>query len=103
MDAEHPGVSACSSLGPLWEIFFASWQRAILTVDVSRQRGSDCLAQKAKTAPNVLSFDPELVCDGRARARPVNDVLTQIVPTFAAHAARILRGCSLRGGASIIA
>ena len=41
------------------------WQRAVLFWDVLRQRSDQYYAQKAKPVPNVLSFDAELVLDGR--------------------------------------
>ena len=45
------------------------WQRTILFWDVLRQRSDQYYAQKAKEVPNVLSFDAELVLDGRAFER----------------------------------
>ena len=36
--------------------------------------------QSKRTAPHVLSFEPELVTDGRTLSRPVNYVLVRIVP-----------------------
>ena len=57
-----------------------TWQRSILMLDTLRQRGNIHLEQAAKQAPNVLSFDAELVLDGRTLARPVNYVLVRIKP-----------------------
>jgi hypothetical protein len=56
------------------------WQRSVLFLDVLRERGDKALEQREKTAPNVLSFDAELVRDGRTLERPVNYVLASIVP-----------------------
>jgi hypothetical protein len=49
-------------------------------LDVLRQRGNNCAEHNARTAPHVLSFDVELVLDGRSFPRPVNYGLVQIIP-----------------------
>ena len=57
------------------------WQRAVLFWDVLRQRSDQYYAQKTKPVPNVLSFDAELVLDGRSlEQRPVNYLLVRIKP-----------------------
>jgi len=56
------------------------WQRTILFWDVLRQRSDQYYAQKAKAVPNVLSFDAELVLDGRTFERPVNYGLVRVKP-----------------------
>ena len=61
-----------------------AWQRSILLLDVLRQRGNNSIEHNARTAPNVLSFDAELVLDGRTLPRPVNYGLVRIVPPRAA-------------------
>src|SRR6516162_4144370 len=63
----------------LLEYWADAWQRSILLLDVLRQRGNNCLEHNARTAPNVLSFDVELVLDGRSLPRPVNYGLVRIV------------------------
>lgn len=55
-------------------------QRSILYTDVMRQRGNQYQRHMAKQAPNVLSMKAELVLDGRELERPVNYMLTRIVP-----------------------
>ena len=55
-------------------------QRTILFWDVLRQRSDQYYAQKAKVVPNVLSFDAELVLDGRTFERPVNYGLVRVKP-----------------------
>jgi pimeloyl-ACP methyl ester carboxylesterase len=57
-----------------------AWQRSILTLDTLRERGNTALKRSVAVAPNVLSFDFELVRDGRTLARPVNYALVHIVP-----------------------
>ncbi len=56
------------------------WQRTILFWDVLRQRSDQYYAQKAKAVPNVLSFEHELVLDGRTFERPVNYGLVRVQP-----------------------
>ena len=64
----------------LLDYWVDAWQRSILLLDVLRQRGNNCLEHNARTAPNVLSFDVELVLDGRSLPRPVNYGLVRIIP-----------------------
>ena len=59
------------------------WQRTILFWDVLRQRSDQYYAQKAKAVPHVLSFDTELVLDGRTFERPVNYGLVRVKPPVA--------------------
>ena len=56
------------------------WQRTILFWDVLRQRSDEYYQQRAKAVPHVLSFDTELVMDGRIFDRPVNYGLVKIKP-----------------------
>ena len=65
---------------PVQEYWVDAWQRSILFLDVLRQRGNISREHNARRAPNVLSFTPELVLDGRSFARPVNYGLVRIVP-----------------------
>src|ERR1700744_1248049 len=56
------------------------WQRSILYLDVLRQRGNNCIARSTEQAPNVLSFEFEVVIVGNTLARPVNYGLVRILP-----------------------
>ena len=80
----QPTESATQALtqawGPLGEYVADSMQRTILFWDVLRQRSDQYYAQKAKVVPNVLSFDAELVLDGRTFERPVNYGLVRVQP-----------------------
>ena len=64
----------------LLDYWVDAWQRTILLLDVLRQRGNNYVEHNARKAPHVLSFDVELVLDGRKLPRPVNYVLARIVP-----------------------
>ncbi|WP_460450802.1 DUF3141 domain-containing protein [Alsobacter sp. SYSU BS001988] len=66
-----------SAVGAYW---VDAWQRSVLMLDTVRRRGNTYLEQSRKQAPHVLSFDAELVLDGRTLARPVNYVLVRIKP-----------------------
>jgi pimeloyl-ACP methyl ester carboxylesterase len=55
-------------------------QRSVLFWDVMRQRGNQYREHLAETAPHVLSYQVELVADGRTFDRPVNYVLARVVP-----------------------
>lgn len=62
------------------EYWIDAWQRSVLFLDVMRQRAAQYEAQAAAPAPNVLDYKAELVLDGRKLAKPVNYLLTRIVP-----------------------
>jgi pimeloyl-ACP methyl ester carboxylesterase len=55
-------------------------QRSVLFMDVLRQRGDERNRRVEQTAPHVLSFEFEVVMDGRELARPVNYGLLYIAP-----------------------
>jgi len=83
------GSNKSPAVSSLWPFFAANsaveywvdaWQRSILLLDVLRQRGNNYLEHNARKAPHVLSFDVELVLDGRSMPRPVNYALVRIVP-----------------------
>ena len=80
----QPTESATQALTQAWEplgeYLTDSMQRTILFWDVLRQRSDQYYAQKAKAVPNVLSFDVDLVLDGRTFERPVNYGLVRVQP-----------------------
>jgi len=55
-------------------------QRAVLLLDVMRQRGQQYQEHLAEAVPNVLNYKVELVVDGRTLPRPVNYALVRIIP-----------------------
>jgi len=57
-----------------------AWQRSVLFLDVLRQRGNDHFQHIAEQAPNVLTYQFELVMSGRELDRPVNYGLLRILP-----------------------
>ena len=62
------------------EYWLDAWQRSVLFLDILRQRGNTYLEHGAKEVPHVLTFQAELVRDGRTLARPVNYALARIIP-----------------------
>ena len=56
-----------------------TWQRSVLFLDVMRQRAIQYREHAAESAPHVLDFEAQLVCDGRTLERPVNYGLVRIV------------------------
>jgi pimeloyl-ACP methyl ester carboxylesterase len=64
----------------LLDYWIDAFQRTILLLDVLRQRGNNCVEHNARTAPHVLSFEAEILVDGRSLAEPVNYALVRIIP-----------------------
>ena len=64
-----------------WGEYWAdACQRSVLMLDTLRRRGNTFIAQSEKTAPHVLSFEADLIMDGRTLPRPVNYALVRIKP-----------------------
>src|SRR6202011_853647 len=78
--ANPPSSWPMAGSNDLLDYWVDAWQRSILLLDVLRQRGNNSIEHNARRAPNVLSFDAELVLDGRSLPRPVNYALVRIVP-----------------------
>ena len=57
-----------------------AWQRSLLFLDTLRRRSDQYREHMAEAAPHVLSYEHELVLDGRTLDRPVNYGLVRIVP-----------------------
>jgi hypothetical protein len=72
--------SVFGGLAPATEYMTDAAQRAVLFLDVMRQRGNAFREHAAKQAPHVLDYKVELVVDGRTLDRPVNYGLTRVVP-----------------------
>jgi pimeloyl-ACP methyl ester carboxylesterase len=73
-------MSTNTDLNFVQEYWTDVWQRSILTLDVLRERGNTYLERSVRTAPHVLTFQFEVVRDGRGLSKPVNYVLVHIVP-----------------------
>ena len=66
--------------GPFAEYLIDATQRTILFWDVLRRRSAQYYEHKAMAVPHVLSFDIELVLDGRELERPANYLLMRVKP-----------------------
>ena len=55
-------------------------RRAILTLDVLRERAENDAAHERAGSPPVLSYESEVVVDGRSLLHPVNYQLVRIIP-----------------------
>lgn len=66
--------------GAAGEYVIDAIERTILFWDVLRRRANSYYEHKAKPVPHVLSFDAELVLDGRTLDRPANYLLVRIKP-----------------------
>ena len=78
--APMPAATAMAFGGPLGEYLTDCAQRTILFWDVLRRRSQDYYQHKEKSLPSVLTFDADVVLDGRTFARPVNYILVKIRP-----------------------
>jgi len=67
-------------LGAATDYAIDAAQRTVLLWDVMRQRGNQYRQHLAETVPNVLTYEAELIIDGRTLKRPVNYGLVRIVP-----------------------
>ena len=67
-------------LGAATDYAIDAGQRTVLFCDVMRQRGNQYRQHLAETVPNVLTYEAELIIDGRTLKRPVNYGLVRIVP-----------------------
>src|SRR5215469_7451071 len=78
--APNPLAPVLGFFAPLADYMVDAAQRSILFWDVLRQRGNQYREHLAETAPHVLSYQAELVIDGRTLERPVNYALVRIIP-----------------------
>ena len=69
-----------SLFGATAQYWTDAWQRGVLVLETLNERGNIAVAQAAKEVPHVLTFQTELVLDGRTLERPVNYLLVRIVP-----------------------
>ncbi|ODT05986.1 MAG: hypothetical protein ABS58_13545 [Mesorhizobium sp. SCN 65-20] len=72
--------AAFDLFSPALDYMVDAAQRSVLFWDVMGQRADQNREQQAKEAPNVLSYDAEVVLDGRTLDPPVNYALVRIVP-----------------------
>jgi len=78
--ANDLSATAWGAFTPAFEYLIDSAQRATLFLDVMGQRASQRREHNAKPVPHVLSYESEVVLDGRTFERPVNYALVRIAP-----------------------
>jgi hypothetical protein len=78
--AASASTPALGPFAPAIEYTIDAGQRAVMFWDVMRQRGNQYHEHMARLAPHVLSYQGEIVIDGRMLERPVNYALARIVP-----------------------
>ncbi len=66
--------------GDLPAYLIDAWQRAVLFMDVLRQRGNNFVRHQTAGSPPVLAYDYDIVVDGSRLERPVNYSLVAIRP-----------------------
>ena len=81
---DRMSVMSMPGVASVWSDAVEYWidaaRRTILYWDVMRQRGNHYHEQQKRTALSMLSFEHELIMDGRALPRPVNYMLVRITP-----------------------
>jgi hypothetical protein len=82
-DMRRPGRDEASVMlapfGFVQEYWLDAMQRTVLCLDALRLRGDAHLDRAKELAPHVLSFDREVLVDGRTLPRPVNYALVHII------------------------
>src|SRR5690242_7034610 len=73
-------TAAFGLFSPAVEYMTDAAQRAVLFLDVMRQRGNSYREHASETAPHVLNYEFELIVDGRKLDQPVNYALVRIIP-----------------------
>jgi pimeloyl-ACP methyl ester carboxylesterase len=86
MSSKHNEPAAAAApqafgpLAPAAEYMVDTAQRTILFWDAMRERGNQYQEHMARSAPHVLSYEGEIIIDGRTLDRPVNYALARIIP-----------------------
>ncbi len=68
------------AISAFWEYWYDVAQRNLLFWDVLRQRGNNFVEHERAGAPPVLSYEYEVLIEGRTLERPVNYDLLRILP-----------------------
>src|SRR5665213_3597338 len=83
---EVPGLpelfAGCSGNGmTTWPDYMVdAFQRSVLFLDLLRRRGNEEIEITSRPMATVLSFGHEVLMDGRSLPRPINYMLSRIVP-----------------------
>jgi pimeloyl-ACP methyl ester carboxylesterase len=75
-----PFVGGLGLPGLVWDYWLDRTQRTILLLDVMRERGNAKLDHAAQGKPALLTFESEMILDGRTFDRPANYALLKVKP-----------------------
>jgi pimeloyl-ACP methyl ester carboxylesterase len=75
-----PFVGGLGLTGLVWDYWLDRTQRTILLLDVMRERGNAKLDHAAQGKPALLTFESEMILDGRTFDRPANYALLKVKP-----------------------
>jgi len=64
--------------GQLWDYWLDRTQRTVLLLDVMRERGNATLDHTQQGKPALLTFESEMILDGRTFDRPANYALLKV-------------------------
>jgi hypothetical protein len=67
-------------VGQAWDYWFDRAQRTVLLLDVMRERGNATLGHSEQGKPALLTFESEMILDGRTFDRPANYALLKVKP-----------------------
>jgi len=73
-------ASPCNVMTAWPEYLVDAFQRGVLFLDLLRQRGNNQIEITARPMATVLRFDTEELMSGRSLERPINYMLSRIVP-----------------------
>ncbi|MBC2717186.1 MAG: DUF3141 domain-containing protein [Desulfobacteraceae bacterium] len=74
----HDGFNPTDYLNDAYDYFVDAFQRSVLFMDIMRKRGNIYFEHKKNNKPPVLTFDYDVIMDGRDLERPVNFSLVRI-------------------------
>jgi hypothetical protein len=75
------GALALPALGgQVWDYWLDRTQRTLLLLDVMRERGNAILDHEQQGKPALLTFESEMILDGRTFDRPANYALLKVKP-----------------------
>jgi hypothetical protein len=76
----EPFAASLNPFAAFQDYWIDAAQRSVLLLDALRQRADTKIERASLEAPNVLTFAFETLVDGRVLPRPVNYVLTRVIP-----------------------
>ncbi|MGD0472688.1 MAG: DUF3141 domain-containing protein [Candidatus Velthaea sp.] len=74
------GLPVPGLAGQLFDYWLDRTQRSVLMLDVMRERGNATLDHTEQGKPALLTFDSEMILDGRTFDRPANYALLKVKP-----------------------